>query len=334
MSLPEYTSYIKECPDSVEELTRKECGYIAETIVLAALTAGGNVILDSAIQDREWFQRYIQKLRGVFPTLKVAMIYVIADVGCILRRVVKRSHETGRQIPEGSILKTLDNIPKSVDALKGKMDYFCKIHNRDEGMEIISAGGWGIFVSTFTQSAFAEKLLKMERLSSNDQEKSSDCAACKKVDCPFRLPERGQKRQIFSVLRSSEDNHRSDDQNFYGQFAHIRATLDYSYHSNYTFERQLLQDASEYPKCTCFLSTRVCVNLLLCLVFVVVNEFLHDAVFTDKNGNECTTPTEPWIVFTAGAMGAGKVSRGWAVARVKCMDRSNAFAELHNEEAC
>lgn len=29
-------------------------------------------------------------------------------------------------------------------------------------------------------------------------------------------------------------------------------------------------------------------------------------MITDKNGQVCTTPTEPWLVFTAGAMGAGK----------------------------
>lgn len=68
---------------------------------------------------------------------------------------------------------------------------------------------------------------------------------------------------------------------FYGPYAHIRATLDYSYHSNYTFERQHFQDA-------------------------ILSHFLNAAVIHDKNGILCSTPTEPWLVFTAGAMGAGK----------------------------
>ena len=33
---------------------------------------------------------------------------------------------------------------------------------------------------------------------------------------------------------------------------------------------------------------------------------LESALITDVNGDVCTTPTEPWLVFTAGAMGAGK----------------------------
>jgi Zeta toxin len=57
--------------------------------------------------------------------------------------------------------------------------------------------------------------------------------------------------------------------------------LDYSYHKNYTFERQRFQDS-------------------------IIQEYLNDAVIKDENGEICTTPTKPWIVFTAGAMGAGK----------------------------
>jgi predicted kinase len=57
--------------------------------------------------------------------------------------------------------------------------------------------------------------------------------------------------------------------------------MDYTYHSNYTRERQRFQDS-------------------------IICEFMNAAVITDKNGEVCTTPTEPWLVFTAGAMGAGK----------------------------
>ena len=53
------------------------------------------------------------------------------------------------------------------------------------------------------------------------------------------------------------------------------------YHRNYTFERQKFQDS-------------------------IIDFFLKAAIIKDKNGEVCTTPTEPWIVFTAGAMGAGK----------------------------
>ena len=85
----------------------------------------------------------------------------------------------------------------------------------------------------------------------------------------------------FSVLISSEENNKSDDRHFYGKYSHIRKTLDYTYHCNYTFERQKLQDA-------------------------IITDILHEAFVMDPDGNVGTVPTEPWIVFTAGAMGAGK----------------------------
>jgi len=88
-------------------------------------------------------------------------------------------------------------------------------------------------------------------------------------------------RKPFSVFISSEENNKSDDMKFYGKYSHIRKTLDYNYHSNYTFERQKLQDS-------------------------IITDMLHEAFILDMEGNVGTVPTQPWIVFTAGAMGAGK----------------------------
>ena len=90
-----------------------------------------------------------------------------------------------------------------------------------------------------------------------------------------------ETRAPFSVLLSSENNNESDDMNFYGKFSHIRKTLDYSYHSNYTFERQKLHDA-------------------------IITDFLKESYICDEDGNIGLAAADPWIVFTAGAMGAGK----------------------------
>jgi len=67
------------------------------------------------------------------------------------------------------------------------------------------------------------------------------------------------------MVRSTEEKHASMDMDFYGQFAHIRETLDYGYHKNYTHERQRLQDS-------------------------IMREFLDDAItiITDSNGEVCT----------------------------------------------
>ncbi|KAL3776817.1 hypothetical protein ACHAWO_002983 [Cyclotella atomus] len=86
----------------------------------------------------------------------------------------------------------------------------------------------------------------------------------------------------FSVDLSTEENYSSDDLEFYGDYECVRKTLDYSYHGNYIKSRQLFQDK-------------------------IITKLLDGALVQDtENGVVCRTPTEPWIVFTAGAMGAGK----------------------------
>lgn len=88
--------------------------------------------------------------------------------------------------------------------------------------------------------------------------------------------------RLYSYIASTEDNWRAlpGDFDFYGPFKDLRGTLDYSYHCNYRKERQYFQDA-------------------------IIQKMLGSFI-CDKNGFVCTTPKDPWIVFTAGAMGAGK----------------------------
>ena len=82
--------------------------------------------------------------------------------------------------------------------------------------------------------------------------------------------------------KSTEDNYRSSSAPLIGRFKEMRERIDYSYHSNYTCARQLLQD-------------------------VVIASMLNTPVIKDHaTGKLCSSPAEPWIVFTAGSMGSGK----------------------------
>lgn len=74
---------------------------------------------------------------------------------------------------------------------------------------------------------------------------------------------------------STEDNYRSEERKFFGKFQKIRQRLDYEYHSNYSRGRQRLQDS-------------------------IIDYLLS------STGRERNTPSTPWIIFTAGVMGAGK----------------------------
>ena len=72
-------------------------------------------------------------------------------------------------------------------------------------------------------------------------------------------------------------NYRSDDKNFYGPYASVRATMDYDFHVNYVRDRQAIQDS-------------------------LITEALGERWGLDQASNAHA----PWMVFTCGAMGAGK----------------------------
>ena len=105
----------------------------------------------------------------------------------------------------------------------------------------------------------------------------------------------------------AEHESSSKESFFVGRFSRIRARLDYSYHSVYSAERQLLQDE-------------------------IILAFL-------SKGRPSTE--EPWAIFTAGAMGVGKT---WCMSQLQikgllCLDDfvyvdPDALRECIPEHAC
>lgn len=80
---------------------------------------------------------------------------------------------------------------------------------------------------------------------------------------------------------STEDNYSSDEDPFVGKYANYRSMLDYSYHKHYSCKRQQMHD-------------------------IMIDLFLNTVVRDKANNLVCECPIQPWLVFTAGVMGAGK----------------------------
>jgi hypothetical protein len=91
--------------------------------------------------------------------------------------------------------------------------------------------------------------------------------------------------QQYDWTVSTEDNFRSDSQEFHGPFRSIRQRLDHSYHANYLPDRQLVQDS------------------------IIESMLLLTRVKDADTGRECRVPTEPMIVFTAGVYGKSITKR-------------------------
>ena len=97
------------------------------------------------------------------------------------------------------------------------------------------------------------------------------------------MPQNTKTTHIYDWSQSTEENYKSDvDCQHCDKYTAIRKTLDYAYHSKYTKERQLVQ-------------------------FEIIDALLNETLIEDlTSGENCTTSSQPWVVFTAGCMGAGK----------------------------
>eukprot|EP00596_Hydrurales_sp_CCMP1899_P009956 CAMPEP_0119044714 /NCGR_PEP_ID=MMETSP1177-20130426/33816_1 /TAXON_ID=2985 /ORGANISM="Ochromonas sp, Strain CCMP1899" /LENGTH=599 /DNA_ID=CAMNT_0007015247 /DNA_START=233 /DNA_END=2029 /DNA_ORIENTATION=+ len=129
--LPETEEYIRRDPKTAGYLTQKEVGYICEVLTISGLEKGKNVLVDGSLRDASWYYNHIGELRKNFPKLKIAIIYVTADQDTILSRSAKRGAATGRVVPEEVILRTMQDLPRSIRMLSPIVDFVATFENKD-----------------------------------------------------------------------------------------------------------------------------------------------------------------------------------------------------------
>lgn len=84
--LPEFQSYLQNCPETVDAFTGREAGYIVEILTLAAVQSGRNVILDGCLQSTEWHGEFFDSLKTSNSKLKIGMLHVTAPRETIFQR--------------------------------------------------------------------------------------------------------------------------------------------------------------------------------------------------------------------------------------------------------
>jgi len=73
----------------------------------------------------------------------------------LLPTLQARGEKTGRVIPKVTLELALDQVPKSVEILRGKVDYYCKLNNSPDidDIEILTDGvEWQGFQRTWQQT--------------------------------------------------------------------------------------------------------------------------------------------------------------------------------------
>jgi hypothetical protein len=121
--------YVERTPDRAGELTRKEAGMMSELLTNYALDSGLNCLVDGSLKDADWYEKYFNKLRKIYPTLRIGIIHVTAPTEAIFERVKQRGKSTGRVVPLDTLKRSIEEVPKAVTQLRRSVDFFVEIHN-------------------------------------------------------------------------------------------------------------------------------------------------------------------------------------------------------------
>ncbi len=127
--LPEWGGYIVAQPLDAGRLTRSEAGMCVEIAMDAAMQNRKNVWVDGSLRESAWFESLFHRIAREFPHYRIAILYVSADRGAIMRRVRRRGRQTGRLVPEEEVIDSIERVPESVQLLRSKADFVAYIDN-------------------------------------------------------------------------------------------------------------------------------------------------------------------------------------------------------------
>jgi len=128
-----------------------------------------NIWVDGSLHDADWFVKVFDRLRREFPHYRIAIFLIYASEEKVRERIAKRAKQTGRNIPEEMIRKSLQAPEHSLKVLTPKVDFVARINNDGglpalESFEIIDhTGNWDNIKQQFTlvdaaKTEFPERL--------------------------------------------------------------------------------------------------------------------------------------------------------------------------------
>lgn len=115
--LPENKHLIKTDPSTAGKILHSESCTIHEILFRMAIEEKHNLIIDGSLRNGDFFKDLIIYWRKTTP-YKITIVHVKASLETCLRRAKKREKITGRYVPEESIMKSIEQCPKSVELLK------------------------------------------------------------------------------------------------------------------------------------------------------------------------------------------------------------------------
>lgn len=106
-----------------------ESTQMADVLLEHALSRSLHMIVDGSLRDVDYYKHLIQRIRREYPTYRIAIIHVTAEPETIRQRARNRS---GRAVPEDLVQKSIEQVPRSVEALTPVVDAVHVIQNEGD----------------------------------------------------------------------------------------------------------------------------------------------------------------------------------------------------------
>merc|ERR1711988_1518594 len=86
-------------------------------------------IFDGSLRDHKWYTTYFEMLRQQHPGIRIMILHIVADRDEVFKRAEERGQQTGRVVPRAVLEESMDQVPKSVQALAPFADVVCRVLN-------------------------------------------------------------------------------------------------------------------------------------------------------------------------------------------------------------
>mmetsp|Transcript_20443 Transcript_20443/g.43845 ORF Transcript_20443/g.43845 Transcript_20443/m.43845 type:complete len:485 (-) Transcript_20443:379-1833(-) len=155
--LPEMAGYLVRDPGSAATKLHRESGQMADILFEYALlgeregesrdpAAEGpppSVLVDGSLRDVGWHTHLFDRIHAHPSGFRVAILQITADQSTIRERARIRGEKTGRFVPDEILQESMDQVPRSVEALMEKADAVHTVAN-DEGRPLrLVRSFWG-----------------------------------------------------------------------------------------------------------------------------------------------------------------------------------------------
>ncbi len=219
--LPEYHSYVQQHGElNGSALTMKETGYIAEILAKAALQKGTNVIVFTSFLNVDWYPKHYQSLREEFKTIQIAILQILSKHEKTTSIVVNNKDGQSNILPQ--VESESQKIFHTVKKLIQHVDCCCllKMKNEREGIDCCC------FLKYIEEMTIEREEMTWESFDKQFQQKNASMSylPLQRDDIVCHRGESGFIHS-FDVLKSTEENYKSEDMNFYGAYAHLRGLL-------------------------------------------------------------------------------------------------------------